>query len=180
MLLSKKEVCAFTSYSSEHIRRPRHAFAGQFPAPIELNTADGIGWTRQAARDRGRQRWVAAKESLAAMPGSRTRASARFPCALPPLRIGDEERGSPLSSPAARTGGTGDGDLDKTQGNVGLCHFPASPATPPEFPSMGQLDLAVQRRAEATLHAISAAIARNDKRDPPAVARQALRARWRQ
>ena len=69
---------------------------------------------------------------------------------------------------------------DGAQGNVGLCHFPASPATPLEFPSMGQLDLAVQRRAEATLRAISAAIARNDKRDPPAVARQALRARWRQ
>ena len=92
--------------------------------------------------------------------------------------------------PAARTGGTGDGDLDKMQGNVGLiCHFPASPATPPEFPLTGQLDLAVQRRAEATLHAISAAIARNEKRDPPAaplngkalmMARQALRARWRQ
>ena len=59
MLLSKKEVCAFTSYSSEHIRRL--VIAGQFPAPIELNTANGIGWTRKAWLKSEVERWVAAK-----------------------------------------------------------------------------------------------------------------------
>ena len=54
---------------------------------------------------------------------------------------------------------------------------------------MGALDLEVQRRAERTLLAISSVIALSEKRSPPTIpldgvalviARQALRARWRQ
>lgn len=58
MLLSKKQVCVLTSYSSEHVRRLVRA--GLFPKPIELN-ASTRGWSRKAWLQSEVDAWLACR-----------------------------------------------------------------------------------------------------------------------
>ena len=59
MLLTKKQVAALTSYSSEHIRRLVRD--GLFPAPIALNPSPNVGWCRKGWVESEVGAWLAAR-----------------------------------------------------------------------------------------------------------------------
>lgn len=58
-MLSKKQVCVLTSYSSEHVRRLVRD--GLFPKPIELNASPRVGWTRKAWLKSEVDAWIACR-----------------------------------------------------------------------------------------------------------------------
>ena len=59
MLLTKKQVAALTSYSSEHIRRLVRD--GLFPAPVVLNASPNAGWSRKAWLKSEVDAWLASR-----------------------------------------------------------------------------------------------------------------------